>query len=240
MKLKSLMYKPSHNFIKLSLLNNQIVGAVLILVYCLVYGITAQVVLSGIQMMFFLGSFVFALSTLYIRDQQRQKEKLKKGILFNQIAGTVLVFAYLIVYGITSTAIMNGFQLIFFMSSFTFVLSLFYIHDPERIKKEESVSSSNTSSPFAERNPCFINNNDLSWLIRALNSNLSTIIGFSELMLQREYNEREREYMIRNIYDQSVSMTETINKAYGAIPDSPANPKKVHEVVDLLSDKNFK
>lgn len=234
------MYKPRHNFIKFSLLNNQIVGAVLILTYCVTYGITAQIVLSGIQMMFFLSSIVFALSTIYIKDQGLQKERIKKGILFNQIAGTSLVFAYIFLYGITSVAIMNGFQLVFFMSSFTFVLSLFYIHDPERIKKEENVSYSNTSSPFIERSPCFINSQDLSWLIRALNSHLSTIIGFAELILQREYNEREREYMIRNIYEQAILMTTTINKIYGAIPDSPVKPKEIHEVVDLLSDKNFK
>lgn len=234
------MNKYNQNFIKKSLYSNQVLGGVLILAYCIVYGITAQIVLSGLQLMFFLSSVIFALTTFYVKDLGLQKEKAKKGILFNQTIGTMLVIMYILAYGISSISLLNGFQLIFFMSSFTFAMSIFYLRDPERIKKEEDVSCSNTSNPFVEKNPCLINSKDLSWLIRELNSPLSTIIGFGELMLQREYSEREKEYMIRNIYENALSMSNTINKVSCTIIDSPTRPKEIHKVIDLLSDKNFK
>lgn len=232
---------PSHNFIKKSLFSNQLLGGALIFAYCAVYGITAQVVLTGLQLMFFLSSMVFALTTFYLKDLEVQKARAKKGILFNQIAGTVLVFAYLLVYGISSAALLSGFQMIFFMSSFTFVMSIFYLRDPERIKKEEEVSSSSTHSPFVERHPCFINNQDMSWLIRSLNGSLCSLIGFSELMLKREYNEREKEFMLRSIYEQALSMSHTLNKVSEVIPDPLVEPKQTHEVVDdrLLVDKKL-
>lgn len=213
------MKNNNHKFIRLSLLNNQITGALLILFYCIAYGITAQIVLNGLQLMYFLCSIVFALSTIHIRDQQIQKEKIKKGVLLNQFIGSALVFAYIFVYGITSIAILNGFQLIFFMSSFTFVLTLFYVKDPERIKKEEDISYSNTSNLVVEKFPCFINKEDMSWLIRALNNSLSIIIGFCELLLNRDYSEKEKDYMQRAIYEQALSMSHSINKAVNINPE---------------------
>lgn len=232
---------PSHKFIKKSLFNNQILGGALIFAYCAVYGITAQIVLTGLQLMFFLSSMVFALSTFYIKDVNSQKDKAKKGIIYNQVIGTVLVAAYILVYGISSAALLNGFQLIFFMSSFTFVMSIFYLRDPERIKKQEDeMSSSSTYSPFVERHPCFINNQDMSWLVRSLNSSLCSLIGFSELMLRREHSEHEKEFMLRSIYEQALLMSHTLNKVSQSINDSPVRPKETYEVVDLLADKNFK
>lgn len=241
--MKQMTCDSSHkiNFVKKSLFNNQILGCALIFAYCAVYGITAQIVLNGLQLMFFLSSMVFALSTFYIKDQENQKDKAKKGILYNQVVGTALVVAYLLVYGISSVAILNGFQLVFFMSSFAFVMSIFYLRDPERIKKaEEEISASTTSSPFIERHPCFINNQDMSWLVRSLNGSLCSIIGFSELMMKREYNDREKEFMLRSIYEQALSMSHSVNKVASTISDSLATPKETHEVVDLLADKNFK
>ena len=167
------------SIIKNSLLSNQILGAVLLFSYFIVYGITAQAALYGIELLYFLSSIAFAALIFYVRDPEVQKKKVKKGILFNQIFGTILLFAYLLVYGISSIALLQGFGLIFFMSSYIFFMSLAYIRDPERIKKQEEVSASITHSPFIERNPCFINNKDLSWLIREINSSLSVIIGFS-------------------------------------------------------------
>ena len=226
--------------IKKSLLNNQILGAVLLFLYCAVYGITAQVVLAGLQMVFFLASLIFSLSVILIKDTEVQKAKAEKGIFVNQIIGTGLVFAYILVFGLSSLALLSGLQLVFFMSSYVFAMSLFYIRDKERIEKAENISCTVTSSPFAEKNPCFINSRDLSWLVRELNEALSTVIGFSELMLKREYGENEKEYIIRNIYEHGLSMSNTLNKAAKLIPDSPAKPKEIHEVVDLVNDKNFK
>ena len=234
------MNDPSQKFIKKSLLSNQALGAVLILTYCLVYGISAQYVLSGVQFMFFLSSLLFSLSVVYIRDPDRQKEKVRKGIILNQAIGTALVFIYVLVFGISSITLLNSFQLIFFMSSYTFAMSLFYIRDPDRIKKTENVSASVTHSPFIERNPCFINSQDLSWLVRELNGSLSTVIGFSELMLKREYSENEKEYMIRNIYEQALTMSCSVSKVSVMITDSPVKPKEIYEVVNLVDDKNFK
>ncbi|MBI3591105.1 MAG: hypothetical protein HY094_07015 [Candidatus Melainabacteria bacterium] len=231
------MNDPSQKLIKKSLLSNQALGAVLILTYCLVYGISAQYVLSGVQFMFFLSSLLFSLSIVYIRDPDRQKEKVRKGILLNQAVGTSLVFIYVLVYGISSITLLNSFQLIFFMSSYTFAMSLFYIRDPDRIKKaEENVSATITQSSYVEKYPCFISNKDLSWLVRDLNECLSTVIGFSELMLKRDFNEREKEYMIKSIYEKAVSMSGTVGKASAMVNDSPVKPKELGEA-NLLNGK---
>ena len=125
------------------------------------------------------------------------------------------------------------------MSSYIFFLSIAYIRDPERIKKQEEASASITYSPFAERTPCFINNKDLSWLVREVNSALSVIIGFSELLMKREHSEAEKEYMLRNIYEQSLHINSSISKVASLVPDSVTKPKPTHEVADLLADSNF-
>lgn len=227
-------------FIKKSLLNSQILGTGLIVAYCAIYGITAQVVLSGVQLIFFLSSLMFALSIIHVRDPEKRKTKIKKGIFFNQIIGTALVFAYILIFGASSFAILGGFQLVFFMSSYIFAMSLFYIRDPERLRRFDGLSASITGSSFKERNPCFINSQDLSWLVRELNSSLTCLIGFTELMLNKQYSEAEKEYMLRNVYEQALTMSHCVDKVSQTIPDSQTKPKEVYEVADLLSDKNFK
>ena len=227
------------SFIKNSLLSNQILGAFLLFSYFVVYGISAQAALYGLELIYFLSSIAFASFIFYIRDPEVQKARARKGILFNQILGTSLVFAYLLIYGISSIALLQGFQLVFFMSSYIFFMSVVYIRDPERIKKQEEVSASITVNTFVEKNACLINNNDLSWLVREVNSSLSVIVGFSELLLKREHSEAEKEYMIRNIYEQSLQINNSICKVSSLISDSITKPKETHEVVDLLADKNF-
>ncbi len=227
------------SLVKNSLLSNQLLGAFLVLAYFVVYGITAQTALFGVQLLYFLSSVIFAGFIFYVRDPVVQKMKVKKGILFSQIVGTGLIFAYLLIYGISSIALLKGFQLVFFMSSYIFVMSVIYLRDPERIKKQEEVSASITHNPFIERNPCFINNKDLSWLVREVNSSLSTIMGFSELLMKREYSEAEKEYMLRNIYEQSLCINNSISKVSSLDSDSITKPKQTHEVADLLADKNF-
>ena len=227
------------SIVRNSLLSNQILGAFLVFSYFVVYGITAQAALYGLELLYFLSSIAFTALIFYIRDPEVQKKKVKKGILFNQIFGTTLVFAYLLIYGVSSIALLQGFGLIFFMSSYIFFMSVAYIRDPERIKSQEELSASITSNNFVERNPCFINNNDLSWLIREINSQLSVIIGFSELLLMREYSESEKEYMLRNIYDHSLHINNSVSKVSALISDSVTKPRQVHEVADLLADKNF-
>ena len=229
----------NRSFIKKSLLSNQILGAFLVLCYFVVYGITAQTALFGIQLLYFLSSVIFAGFIFYVRDPVVQKMRAKKGILCSQIVGAGLIFAYLLIYGISSVALLKGFQLVFFMSSYIFVMSIVYLRDPERIKKQEEVSASITHSPFIERNPCFINNKDLSWLVREVNSSLSVIIGFSELILKRDSSEVEKEYMLRNIYEHAISISNSVSKVSSLVDDTITKPKQTHEVADLLADKNF-
>lgn len=226
-------------FIKNSLLSNQILGAFLVLSYFVVYGITAQTALFGVQLLYFLSSVIFAGFIFYVRDPVLQKKRVQKGILFSQIVGTGLVFAYLLIYGISSVALLKGFQLVFFMSSYIFVMSVMYLRDPERIKKQEEVSASITHSPFIERTPCFINSKDLSWLVRELNSSLSVIIGFSELLMKRDSSEAEKEYMLRNIYEQAISVSNSVSKVSLLVDDTITKPKPTHETADILADKNF-
>lgn len=227
------MYKSAQKlFLKKSLLNSQILGSLLIIAYCVMYGATSYVVLTGLQLIFFLMSLIFALSIVYVRDPETRKKKIKQGLLYNQIIGTALVFGYIVVFGASSFALLSGFQLVFFMSSYIFAMSLFYIRDPERIKKAEEIASSSVTGPFVERNSCFINSQDMSWLVREFNSSLSTIIGFSELLLTRkDYSEPEKEYMLRHIYEKTISLSNSLNKASASITDSLVKPKETHEVV---------
>ncbi|MBI2995361.1 MAG: hypothetical protein HYY52_01455 [Candidatus Melainabacteria bacterium] len=233
--------KQVKTLVRNSILSNQAIGAFLIFMYCAMYGISAQVILNGLELIYFMASLLVSLTVVYIRDPEVQKERAKRGIVLNQLFGTGLVFAYIITFGISSITLLNGFKLLFFMSSYVFAMSLIYIRDPDRIKKSEDISSSITTTPFFEKNPCFINNKDLSWLIRELNSSLSTIIGFSELMINREYNQSEKEYMTRSIYENAIRMSYSINKASSLISDSITKPKATHdhEVVDMLQDKNL-
>ena len=235
------MYFRNHSdrIVKAGFFNSQILGAILIISYCIIYGVTANVILSGLKLLFFLSSMVFALSVIYIRDPHAKKENARKGIILNQVVGTTLLFSYIVVFGVSSISMLNGFQLIYFMSSYTFVMSIFYIRDPERIKKVETATSSTTTST-AEKNPCFINSQDLSWLIRGLNGPLSVIIGFTELMLRREYTDNEKEYMLRNIYEQALIMSQSVAKVSAAVPDSLVRPKEICDVVDVLNNKKTK
>lgn len=223
-----------------SLFANNAIAAFLIVTYCIVYGASAHAIFDGIQLMFFISSLLFAVSVMYVRDPEVQKSKVEKGILYTETVGVALIAIYTIIFGISSIALYTGIKLIFFMTSYVFVLSFLYLRHPKRLETIEEVSSSLTTNIFHERFPTFVNSQDLSWLIRELNDPLASIIGFSELMLERKYGEHEKEYMLRCIYQSAISMSYTVNKVAKTITDTPAKPKQIHEVVDLLDDKNFK
>ena len=227
-------------FIQKSLFANNILASVLVIMYCIVYGIASHAIFEGLQLMFFVSSLTFAVGALYVRDPEIQKKKIEKSILYNQITGTALVAMYLIVFGISGVAFYSGIKLIFFMTSYIFILGLFYLRDPKRLDSVENNSYSYTLSPFKERTPCFVNNQDLSWLIRELNESLSTIIGFSELMLQREFSENEKEFILRNIYQSALSMSCSVNKVSKVTNECVVKPKELHEIADLLKDDNFR
>ena len=234
------MIEKFQNTVKKNLVYNQLLLSVLIISYCCIYGITAHMVLNGIQLMFFMCSFIYALTIFYVRDPVLKKDKAKKGIIYNQVFGTILVVSYIVLFGASSITLMKGFQLLFFMSSYIFAMSVFYLRDPERLKKQEDTSASTTYSPFVERTPCFINNKDLSWFVREVNGSLSTVVGFAELMLSREYNNHEKEYMLRNIHEHALKISGSLSRVSSLISDSPVKPKEIHEVANLVDDKNFK
>lgn len=211
--------------VKKSIFANNIIAGILLLTYCLLYGVTAEIALVGAELVFFLSSFFFALVVMYIRDPDVQKKKIEKGILFNQTTGTILLITYLVGFGFSSMAFLNGCVLVFFMASYAHALSVFYLMDADRLEKEEKVSYSTAIGFFQEKNPCFINSRDMSWLVRELNGSLSTIVGFTELMLERQYTEHEREYMLKQIYEEAISMTNSINKVANLICDSPLKPQ---------------
>ncbi len=115
-----------------SLINNQVTCGILILMYCTVYGICATRFLSGVPMMFLLCSMVFAMTVFYIKDPDPKKEKKISRVFVNPAVGTILVIYYVSVFGPTSVCILKGIELLFFMSSFIFALSIFYSLDDER------------------------------------------------------------------------------------------------------------
>ena len=225
------------------LFKNPYIGSALIVLFCTFYGITAQLVFSTSELLFFTSSVLFALTVYYIRNTAKQKPKYQKGLTGNPFLIFSLVLIYLLVFGMCAFFQLNGIQLLLFMSSyaltiFIFTSPVFYVTEPQ-IKTENAPLSQNTGSFFAEKNPCIINSQDLSWLIRELNESVSGIIGFTELTLKRDYTDNEREYMLRNIYQKALSMSHAVNKVSALYPDSPCKPKDIHEVVDLLADENF-
>lgn len=226
-------------------LNNHYTGPVLILLYCALYGTIAQTAFKGHEQPFFFSSIFFALTVYHIRKEKIQNIKMQKSILGNPIISFSLVIIYLLVFGICALFQLSGFQLVIFMSSYIltiliFTSPLFYISDPKELHAggDGTSSSLTTGSFFVEKYPCFINGQDLSWLIRDLNESMSGVIGFAELLFQKKYTNNEREYMLRNIYQKSLEMSHAINKVAAMYPSS-TNPKDIHEIVDLLADNNF-
>src|SRR3989338_2127081 len=222
-------YNPQ-SLVKKSLFANNIIAGLLLLSYCLLYGVTAEVALVGAELIFFLSSFFFALFVMYVRDPEVQKKKIAKGILFNQTTGTILLITYLVAFGFSSIAFLNGCVLVFFMASYAHALSVFYLRDAGRLEKEEKFSYSTSIGYFTEKSPCFINSKDMSWLVRELNGSLSTIVGFTELMLERQYSEHEREYMLKQIYEEAITMSNSINKVANLITNSDIAPKHNKEI----------
>ena len=76
--------------------------------------------------------------------------------------------------------------------------------------------------------------------VREVNGSLSTVVGFAELMLSREYNNHEKEYMLRNIHEHALKISGSLSRVSSLISDSPVKPKEIHEVANLVDDKNFK
>lgn len=225
--------------------NNRFTGPVLIVFYSAIFGTTVQLVLSGSKLLFFLSSLLYTLTIYYIRNAKVNRIKYQKGLFANQYITSLMVISYILIFGICSFFQLSGFQLILFMASyistiFIFMHPVFYYPEPEKPKDEKQSSSLTTGSSYLEKYPCFINSQDLSWLVRELNESMSGVIGFSELLLQREYTENEKEYMLRNIYQKALIMTHAVEKVSSMYPNSPTKPKEVHEIIDLLADENFK
>lgn len=214
------MNKENKKLLERSLFANNLIAAALIFTYCIVYGITAHIVLTGLQLLFFMSSFLFGLTVLYHRDPEVQKQKAKKGIVLNQALGTVLLLTYLLVYGISSFAIMSGFNLVFFMLSYLFVMSIAYLRDVERLEDEgrfKFVSRLYDGSIKLEKK-------DVTNLIAEMNDSLTTIMGFSELLLRRKMKESEREFMTMIVFNQAISMSDELKEAANLLNDSETDP----------------
>lgn len=226
------------NFTQKSLFANNLLAAFLILLYVSVYGISSQAILTGANLTFFICSLFYTLGVMYVRDPDVQKAKAKKGMVYSQLIGTVLVATYLLLFGISSVVLFNGLQLIFFMTSYVFALSYFYLRDPKRLQKvEEEISYSVTKQ---EKYPCIISKDDMSWFVRETNDPLASIIGFTELLLSKDFTESEKEYILRNIYQSAFQISHNVNKVAKTIEDSQTKPRELYKVIDLLADKNFK
>lgn len=219
-------------YVKSSLLKSQLIGFLLLITYCLVYGVTAQIILASWQLLYFSTSILFALGIVYMKDQESQKTRIKKCIIANQVMGTILIASYILIYGISSFAILTGFQLVFFMSSYVFAMSLIYINST-RVNHE--IISYSSTSPFITANGySSLSNEEIHIIISEINNSLSTIIGFSELMLRRNYNEYEKVHMIKTIFEQAISISHSTSKISENISDSPTNP---YLLEDLESTK---
>ena len=147
--------------------------------------------------------------------------KIEINRFFNKLCLT-LIFSYILIYGISSFAILTGFQLAFFMSSYVFAMSLIYINN-HRVK-HEILSYSTTTPFFISGRGTNLSNEEVRNIISNINNSLSTIVGFSELMLRRDYSDHEKEHMIKAIFEQAISISHSTNKISNNIIDLPTSP----------------
>jgi signal transduction histidine kinase len=216
--------------LKSNLLRNQVIGAGLLFIYCAVYGVTANLVLASWQILYFVTSILFAVSAVYIKDKQIKNIRLKKCVIVNQLVGTAIIVTYILFYGFSSFALLTGFQLAFFMSSYVFAISLIYIHNKRVIEANNIVSYSSTMPLFVSKPVANLSQEDLYSIICDINNSLTIIVGFSELMLRRDYKSNEKDYMIREIFEQAISISHGVTKI-------TSGADTISENIDNLNDQ---
>lgn len=122
---------------KKTFLGNSLLSAILFYAFASVFGVTSFLMYTGIKLLFFMSSLVFALGGIYLRDPDVHVEKVKQGLMVNKQIGLTLFFLYVILYGFTGVSVLSGVQLMFFTFSFFIAVSFMYLRSPECVLKIE-------------------------------------------------------------------------------------------------------
>lgn len=195
-----------------SIFNNQIIFAGLVFLYCMVFGVSSSFVLEGIKYLYFLGSFVFVLTLFYINDYSTRNSSIEKSLIYNQAVGNFLIIIYFLIYGITSFAILNGIQLAFFMLSYFYAVSLLYLSSSSRVVKQKIREEINRTVDSSISNVNQIDRQKLREVVDSLNKTLTPVIGFSELILNRNLTEAEKKFMMINVYENAIALSLEVKK----------------------------
>lgn len=190
--------------------------SVLILTYSIVFGFSFLHLFSGITLIFCMSSVIYALAVIYLNDPLFNQAVVKEVYVWGKAAASLIVLSYVLVFGIASFNYLSGQQLLFFMLSYIFAISIIYLRDLSRLQKHLA-----NSLTF----PIVIDVEEANLLIIKLNETLPLILGNSELLLNREYEKTERHFMIRDIYENALNLSQLTTKIGRLISDSPTKPK---------------
>lgn len=219
-------YLKSSVITRTSLFGGELMACVLILLYSFVFGLAAQLILTGAELIFFFSSMIFCLTVFYLNEPFICGNKMANRYLKSQGIGSSLVISYVLVYGITSFTILSGTKLLFFTLSYIFAVSMFFLRDDTRLKayivKEYTgpVTKVNQLDEVVEKNPCYLDGKEFSKTMRQFNEGLSIILGFSELLLSKNYTQTEKHYMTMSIYEQAINLSNSFGHVANMLPNS--------------------
>jgi len=110
---------------KYTAISNDVISA-LVFSYYIIFGVLACEILHDKALVFVISSMFFAAFVIFLRSV----ESLSR--IFNTV-GDILMWAYVIVFGLSSYVILSGDDLLFFATSYIFSIAIIYIKDPDRI-----------------------------------------------------------------------------------------------------------
>lgn len=110
--------------------------AILIFAYYGIFGTFIALAYTGPVLMFFLASIIISTLVTFLRSVKSLSN------LFRAM-GNLLFVVYIAIMGPAAFFLLGPQDLNFFLCLYLFALAIFYIRDPDRIKKEEELKSSN-------------------------------------------------------------------------------------------------
>lgn len=119
-----------------SLLENINIISFLIFTYYGIFGTFIALAYTGPVLLFFLGSIIISSLVTFLRSIKSLSN------LFRAM-GDILFVIYVAVIGPASYFILGPKDLSFFACLYLFAITIFYIRDPDRIKKREEAQAAN-------------------------------------------------------------------------------------------------
>jgi hypothetical protein len=108
-------------------ISDEVISA-LVFSYYIIFGVLACQILHDRAFAFVILSMFFAAFVILLRSIKFLSN------IFN-VAGEILMWVYIVVFGLSSYVVLRGSDLLFFATSYIFAISIIYIKDPARIRK---------------------------------------------------------------------------------------------------------